>query len=219
MVGLHEPLDRYSRGETVLHRLDARLKLLLALAAIVAFSFTPPTFLPAPEGVTMSLVHVLGLLTLCVLIVWAGIPVGYVLGRLLVIVPILAAVALSIPFGRRFDAESWSMMAQVVVRGKLCFLTLLVLVNTTPIESLLAAMRRLGIPKLLVSTLEFMARYQAIVADELARMRRARLARTFDRRGNARWRTVADLAGRALVRSYERSERVHAAMQARGWDG
>src|SRR3569833_1438815 len=146
MVGLHEPPDRYSRGETVLHGLDARLKLLLALAASVAFSFTPPTFLPAPEGVTMSLVHVFGLLTLCVLIVWAGIPVGYVLGRLLVIVPILAAIALSIPFGRRFDAESWAMMAQVVLRGTLCKQKKHKHKITTPIESLLAAMRRRGGP-------------------------------------------------------------------------
>ncbi|HEX4129360.1 MAG TPA: energy-coupling factor transporter transmembrane component T [Pirellulales bacterium] len=221
MTGLHEPLDRYSRNAsaTWLHRLDARIKLLAALAAVVVFSFTPPTFWPAPAGVSISLVHVFGAIALCVLLVWAGVPLGYAVKRLCIVVPLLTAMALSVPLGRGFDATSWSMMGQIVVRAALCVTTLLVLANTTSDERLLSAMARLGVPNLLVTTLRFMVRYQALVADELARMRRARLSRTFDARGNARWSAVAGLVGRVLVRSFERSERVHAAMLARGFDG
>ncbi len=137
MTGLHEPLDRYSRASnTLLHRLDARLKLIVAVAAVVIFSFTPPTFWPAPAGVTASMVHVIGGLLLCVTIVWAGVPVSYAFKRLLLILPFIAAIALSIPLGRNFDAVSWTLMAQVVVRGTLSFMTLMVLANTTPAESL-----------------------------------------------------------------------------------
>ncbi|HWA99522.1 MAG TPA: energy-coupling factor transporter transmembrane component T [Pirellulales bacterium] len=221
MTGLHEPLDRYSRANatTWLHRSDARLKLLSAMALVIVFSFTPPTFLPAPAGLTMSLVHVFGAIVLAGLIAWAGVPLGYIVSRLVIALPLLAAMALSAPLGRHFDAESWTMMGQIVVRGTLCFVTLLVLANTTSTDRLLMAMRQLGVPALVIATLGFMMRYQALVADELARMRRARLSRTFDTRGNARWSIVAGLVGRVLVRSFERSEQVHAAMLARGYDG
>jgi cobalt/nickel transport system permease protein len=50
-------------------------------------------------------------------------------------------------------------------------------------------------------------------------MRRARAARTFEQAPRARLRTAAGLIGMLLVRSFERSERVHAAMLARGFDG
>jgi cobalt/nickel transport system permease protein len=220
MTGIHEPLDRYSRAaQTALHRAPAVVKLLIALAMIAAFSFTPATFLPGPTGFSMSLVHVFGGLLLVVALVWAGIPVGYVVSRILAIAPLVVAISLSVPLGRHFDAESWMLMAQLIARGLLSFVTVLVLVNTTPIEKLLRAMRQLGVPALLVSIFGLMVRYQTVVLDELGRMRRARLSRTFDRRGIERWGTVAGLVGRALVRAYERSERVHAAMLARGYDG
>ena len=219
MTSLHEPLDRYSRAsQTWLHRAPAVAKLLVAFAMIAAFCFTPHTLLPGPAGLDVSMVHVLGGLLLLVAIVWAGIPLGYVASRLLAIAPILVAIALSVPLGRHFDDASWTLGLQLVTRGLLCFLTVLVLVNTTPIEALTAALRRLGAPALLVTIFSLMVRYQSTLLDELGRMRRARLARTFDRRGTARWTTAAGLIGRALVRSYERSERVHAAMLARGYD-
>jgi len=58
-----------------------------------------------------------------------------------------------------------------------------------------------------------------LISDEYTRMRTAMTARGY----NPRWiweaQPVASSAGVLFVRTYERGERVHAAMLARGFDG
>ena len=94
-----------------------------------------------------------------------------------------------------------------------------VLIVTTPFPAILTALARLRLPSTLVSILAFMYRYLFVLLDELARMRRAKLSRTFQ----SHWRTelvlVAQLAGLLFVRAFERAERVYAAKHARGWNG
>jgi cobalt/nickel transport system permease protein len=55
--------------------------------------------------------------------------------------------------------------------------------------------------------------------DELERMRRAKLSRTFYPSTWWEIRSIARFVGILFVRAFERSERVHAAMMARGWRG
>jgi cobalt/nickel transport system permease protein len=50
-------------------------------------------------------------------------------------------------------------------------------------------------------------------------MTQARRSRTFRRSGLLDWIMGTGLIGMLLVRSFERGERVHSAMLARGWDG
>ena len=86
------------------------------------------------------------------------------------------------------------------------------------IDGLLDALRRLGLPAPLVSTLGFMERYLQVLADERDRMllaRRARSART----GPRGWADRAGLLEPPFVRALERGERIEAALLARGWDG
>jgi cobalt/nickel transport system permease protein len=71
-----------------------------------------------------------------------------------------------------------------------------------------------------------MYRYLAVLTDEASRMLRARASRSAIRLGHhgggsIRWRAevTGRMVGSLFLRSYERSERVYAAMQARGFDG
>jgi len=89
--------------------------------------------------------------------------------------------------------------------------------HATPWTDLLAAMRRLGMPAALASTLAFMYRYLFVLRDELGRMTTARRARTFGR--GPGFGSLASLIGALLGRALDREERVFAAMTARGWDG
>ena len=91
--------------------------------------------------------------------------------------------------------------------------------QVTPFRTLLVAIRRLGVPGTLVATLQFMYRYLFVLTEELDRMVQARRARTFRRTGRLDWGLLTGLIGILFLRSYERGERVHAAMLARGWDG
>ena len=74
-------------------------------------------------------------------------------------------------------------------------------------------------PPVLVATLQFMERYRHVLVEELDRMATARRARTFGRRGMLSWSLLGGLIGMLFLRTFERAERVHDAMIARGWDG
>ncbi len=74
-------------------------------------------------------------------------------------------------------------------------------------------------PAVVTSIAAFMIRYLEVVAAELGRMRTAMTARGYDPRWLAQTRPLAASAGALFVRSYERGERVHAAMLARGFSG
>jgi cobalt/nickel transport system permease protein len=107
----------------------------------------------------------------------------------------------------------------ILAKNSLAFIAVLTLAGTTPFRRLLVGLGRLGMPAVLVSTLHFMGRYLHVLGDELARMTQARRSRTFRRSGRLDWGLLTGLIGMLLVRSFERGERVHAAMLARGWDG
>jgi len=95
----------------------------------------------------------------------------------------------------------------------------IVLSATTPVPDLLRGLARLRIPPLIVSIVAFMFRYLDLVVDQLRRMRTAMVARCHDPRWLWQARPIASAAGVLFVRSYERGERVHQAMLARGFSG
>jgi cobalt/nickel transport system permease protein len=65
----------------------------------------------------------------------------------------------------------------------------------------------------------FMERQIHILGDELSRMVQARRSRSFHRSGRLDYGLLTGLIGMLFLRSFERGERVHSAMLARGWDG
>ena len=113
----------------------------------------------------------------------------------------------------------WAVWGAVLAKNSLAFVAVLILAATTPTRRLLSGLGRLGVPAVLVSTLHFMIRYLHVLGDELGRMALARRSRTFRRSGRLDWGLLTGLIGMLLIRSFERGERVHAAMLARGWDG
>ena len=113
----------------------------------------------------------------------------------------------------------WVVASAILIKNTLALLTMLVLAGTTPFHKLLRALRKLGVPRVLVATLQFMDRYRHVLVDELDRMATARRARTFNRRGSLGWSLLTGLIGILFLRTFERAERVHGAMVARGWDG
>ncbi len=111
------------------------------------------------------------------------------------------------------------MAAAILAKNSLALGAMMTLIEVTPFAALLAAMGRLGVPAILVATLRFMERQAQILGDELARMVQARRCRTFRRGGRLGFGVLAGLIAMLFLRSFERGERVHSAMLARGWDG
>jgi cobalt/nickel transport system permease protein len=207
-----EGLERHSIGTGPLHRLDARVKLIAALAFVVIVIATPMGSWRVFGAEGMTLAFAVGL---------AGIPprelVRRWLGLFVLVGFLVVMVAPAHPARVRYGLVV--VASTILIKNGLALGTMLVLAGTTPFPKLLAALRRLGVPPVLVATLQFMDRYRFVLLDELDRMATARRARTF-RRGRAlSWTLLGGLIGMLFLRTFERAERVHGAMLARGWSG
>jgi cobalt/nickel transport system permease protein len=94
------------------------------------------------------------------------------------------------------------------------------LLGTMELTTLGHALGRLHVPAGLVHLLMFTVRYVDLLHHEHERLRRAMRARAFRPRPNGHTlRTLGHLVGMLLVRAFDRSERVLAAMKCRGFQG
>lgn len=221
----HSFIDRYSELNSFIHRLDPRTKLIATMAFILAVALTLPDRWQA-FAVYFSLV--------AVLIVLSRVPVLYVLKRSLVIVPFVLLIAIFIPFFKEGEVAGsyniwlWQVSVtysglqvlwNILVKAWLSILSLILLTSTTKVSNLLKGLEQLRVPRVMIMILSFMYRYIFILVDEVMRMKQARDSRSF---GGSRWwqlRTIGNMIGTLFIRSYERGERIYAAMLARGFDG
>jgi cobalt/nickel transport system permease protein len=207
-----EGLERYSAGTGPLHRLDARKKLIAALAFILIVIATPIGWWTALGSEGLFLAFIVGV---------AGIPPRELGRRWLAFFVLVGFLTLMVapasPARARFGFLAVALT--ILFKNSLALFTMLVLSGTTPFHRLLAAMRKMGVPAILVATLQFMERYRHVLITELDRMATARRARVFHRRDSLAWSLLTGLIGQLFLRTFERAERVHGAMLARGWDG
>lgn len=209
----------YVHEHSPVHALPPHVKIVATIAFVLTVAVTPHGAGP---------VFALAALLVVLLARHARVPLRFVAVRLVVIVPFLL-VALMVPFvasGPRTEILGVSVAAEGVVAGlgiaaraTLGAAASILLAATTEVPRLLRGLERLRVPPVLTQIAAFMVRYLEVVAGELVRMRTAMVARGHDPRWLWQARPVAAATGALFVRSYERGERVHAAMLARGYDG
>lgn len=210
-------LDELAARDTPLTRFDPRAKLVAALVFVtVVMSFERHA--------------VAALLPLCVfplaLAVLGGLPAAPLLRKLMLAAPLALMVGLFNPwldrapvpvFGDVTLAAGWWSFTSIVLRFGLTVGTALVLVAGTGMGPLCAALARLGVPRVFTVQLLFLYRYSFVLGAEAARMATARRLRSAGRR--AALHSYGPLLGQLLLRAFQRAQRVHQAMQARGFDG
>jgi cobalt/nickel transport system permease protein len=206
-------------GHSPVHYLPARIKLVAMLLFVVAVVATPPQ--------QMWAFGVHALLAVGV-IVLAELPVTHVLKRITIEIPfVLFAVFLPFLGGGPIVEVAGIALSQdglwaawnIVVKGTLGVTASVILVSTTEIPHLLRGLGELRVPAVMVAIAGFMVRYLDVVGGELARMRTAMAARGYEPTGIAQAKILATAGGALFIRSYERGERVHQAMLARGFTG
>jgi cobalt/nickel transport system permease protein len=168
------------------------------------------------------------LLTISTLLAIAKLPVLTIAKRATIEVPFLI-FAFLMPFfssGERFEILGLEISrpgaiaaASIITKGTIGVLTAILLSGSTPAREILRGFELLKMPSLLVQIMTFMLRYMNVITDEMERMKVARLSRGFEERGIRDWKFIAGTAGALFVRSYERGERVHTSMIARGYEG
>jgi cobalt/nickel transport system permease protein len=158
----------------------------------------------------------------------AHVPLLLVLRRLTIELPFLA-FALFLPIvgqGERVDVLGVSLSVSglwgawnIIVKGTLGVAASVLLAATTPVPAILHGLDRLRVPRAFTLIASFMVRYLDVITGEMRRMRIARESRGHDPRWVWQARALASSAGALFIRSYERGERVHVAMLARGFGG
>lgn len=224
-------LERYIEGESPVHRLDGRVKLLLTLACILALSLLP-------AGAWGGMAAIAALIWWAVL--QARVGLGAILRRSLIALP-FALAALTLLFSRpgaalfslalgplRLTASDAGLVAfvSVLLKSWLSVQAALLLTATSQFSDLLRALRALHLPAVLVAVLSFAYRYLFVLTEEAQRMLRARECRAAAAPGRKAGRSVAwraavtgRMVGTLFLRAYERSERIYVAMLCRGYNG
>jgi cobalt/nickel transport system permease protein len=162
------------------------------------------------------------------------VPVLYVLKRSLVIMPFVLLIAIFVPFFKEgevagsYNIGLWEVtvtysglqvLLNIVIKAWLSIISLILLTSTTRMVHLLRGLEKLRLPRVMVMILSFMYRYLFVLVDEVMRMKQARDSRGVGGGRLRQIRTIGSMIGTLFIRSYERGERVYAAMTARGFDG
>jgi cobalt/nickel transport system permease protein len=120
------------------------------------------------------------------------------------------------------EASRDGMLQALMIAGRAnaILMMLLALLGSLSAVTLGHALHRLHVPEMLVHLLFFTVRYLDLLKNEYGRLRRAMTARAFRPRTDRHTlRSLGWLVGMLLVRSFERAERVLAAMKCRGFTG
>lgn len=204
--------------DTPAGRLDPRVKVVTTLAyvAVVASFGRHELLRLAPLALFPLALAALG-----------DVPVRPLLRRLALASPFALGVAAFEPLLDRSPAATvggvavsagWLGFATILAKFGLSLSAALLLVATTGFDQVCAALRRLGVPRALVTQLLLTHRYLFVLGEEAGRSLRAHALRSPDH-PRPTLRAAATLLGQLLVRALSRAERIHVAMRCRGFDG
>ena len=217
MSAIAEP---FSEGVSLAHRLDPRGKIVVAVLFAVLIAVAK-TFAVALVGLALALVF----------LALARLPLKKVLVRLLVVNSFIFFLWLVLPFTYPGEAvwhwgpltatrQGLAYAGLITVKSNAIIIALIALIATAPIVTLGQALRRLRLPDKLCHLLLFTYRYIYVFEQEYRRLVLAMKIRGFRPRTDLHtYRSYAYLAAMLLVRSFDRAERVFAAMRCRGFQG
>ena len=149
------------------------------------------------------------------------------LWKLRVVLPLVMAVGIFNPF---FDRETLFTvggaavsggvvsMLTLMLKGALCLMASYLLIATTRIEAICAALRTIHVPSVMVTMLLLTFRYVTLIGEEAAVMSDAYSLRAPGQRG-IHYKAWGSFLGQLLLRSSDRAGELYASMQLRGFSG
>ena len=203
------------------HRLDPRAKIVgLTVVTLVAVS-APISAWP---------VHVACAAALLATAVFARVPAATVWRRARVVLPLVLFVAVFVPFFRDGGAEyslgpltvsaaGLAVFAAVAAKATIGTVSAVLLGATTSFPAVLRGLDALRVPRAFTLIAAFMYRYLFVIVEETQRMRTALSSRAYAPRHALQAAPIGRAATALFLRTYNRGERVHQAMLARGYTG
>lgn len=211
-------MDLLSYQETYVHKLDPRAKLLVLILYIFVVLSAGRYDISKLVPFTVFPLY---------LLISGNIPLSYILKKIVIVSPFALMIGIfnplfdpniiAAPWGGGVSA-GWFSFISIVLRFALTVSAALAVITCTGFYNICFAMERLGVPKVFAVQLLFLYRYIFVLAEEAARMVRARNLRSSGRKGRGIG-SYGPLLGNLLLRTVGRAERIHLAMVCRGFDG
>lgn len=157
----------------------------------------------------------------------SGIPVSLCFYKLRIVLPLVCAVGLANPFldhtpllqlGTITVTGGVVSMVTLMLKGLFSLMASFLLIATTSIDALCAALRRLHVPGILTTLLLLTYRYIGVMLEEVSVMTEAYSLRAPGQKGIhiSAW---GSFLGQLLMRSMDRAEELYGSMVLRGFNG
>jgi len=213
-------IDRYAHLDSAIQRWDPRVK----IVSMGLFVFGVATLKSLPVALA-ALVAGIGFVRI------TGIPVAFIWGALrwvlLFLIPFFGIMPFTYPgppvfdvLGLGFSMEGLRLGLLIMVKAVAIVLTAYAIFGSARFDVSMIALQRLKVPSIIVQMLLFTYRYIFVLIEEMRRMSTAMRVRGFVMGTNLyTLKVVGNFVGSLLVRSFERTDRVHKAMLSKGYDG
>lgn len=211
-------MDDLAALDSPIHRLHPLAKLIMTAVYIITVASFGKYAL---SGVLVMVVYPALMFQL------SGVSFKTCLWKLRVVLPLVLAVGLFNPLldrapllaigGVSVSGGVISMLT-LMLKGALCLSASFLLVATTSIDALCAALRAVHVPATLVTLLLLTFRYVGVLIGELSVMTDAYRLRAPGQKG-IHWSAWGSFLGQLLLRSMDRAEELYASMRLRGFDG
>jgi cobalt/nickel transport system permease protein len=213
-------IEEFALGGSFVHRMDPRTKILTALVFSVLVALNGSV-----GGCAAASAFPIALIAL------ARISVKRVLMRLAVVNGFVLFLWFFVPFTSQGEVvytvgplnvyrEGLHQALLMTLKSNAIVLTLIALLGTSPVFSLVHALSHMAVPDKLVHLFFFCFRYIHVIHAEYHRLANAMKMRRFKPRTTMHtYRSYAYLVGMLLVKSFDRSARIFAAMKCRGFQG
>ena len=157
----------------------------------------------------------------------SGIPVGLCFYKLRLVLPLVCAVGLANPFldhtpllqlGSITVTGGVVSMVTLMLKGVFSLMASFLLIATTSIDAICAALRKLHVPGILTTLLLLTYRYIGVMLEEVTVMTEAYSLRAPGQKGIhiSAW---GSFLGQLLMRSMDRAEELYSSMVLRGFNG
>lgn len=227
-------IEREAYKDSPIHRMDGRIKILVALSIII-------------YAVSLPRIHEHNLIRLSfleayliALMILANLNPIYTVLRFIAVLPFGLGIAalqpfirqpfidsftpypVSLPFGLTVTYEGLNFGFVLLSKFIVCVTAIILLSSTTKMNDMISAARRLRVPKEMTLLLTMMIRYLFLFWDMLRRVRTAQKTRLFHIRNKKvprRWtlEQVGNTISMLFIRSYEQGERAYISMLSRGY--
>lgn len=211
-------LDDLAAEDSPVHRLNPLCKLLVTVFYIVTVVSFPKYDL---SGLVIMVLYPV------VLFQAAGIPVSLCFHKLRVVLPLVCAVGLVnpfldhtplIPLGTLTITGGVVSMVTLMLKGVFSLMASFLLIATTSIDTLCAALRMLHVPDIFTTLLLLTYRYIGVMIEEVSIMTESYSLRAPGQKGIhiSAW---GSFLGQLLLRSMDRAEALYQSMLLRGFRG